>query len=255
MAGDTHDSSDAGAEGVADVRHAIPLHRAVAVVTPESIAVRQTRAGLIGPLIELVITALAVWAIVRFMGSWPLGVLFVLALVVTVLGPNNPRDRSHYEKFRSYHERLYSQVEPTSVTPFSPPVLERALHAAMAVYVRQYGSAEIQSNPLPVPETMLDDLWELLEKRVKLIDEKELPALRATFEKRRGEWRRWARTAWEARTAGGDVPLLTAAGSYLPAEDWNFTWATPLSMRNVDAECRADISRAYLAYNGDANGE
>jgi len=87
MAGDTHDSSDAGAEGVADVRHAIPLHRAVAVVTPESIAVRQTRAGLIGPLIELVITALAVWAIVRFMGSWPLGVLFVLALVVTVLGP------------------------------------------------------------------------------------------------------------------------------------------------------------------------
>ena len=40
--------------------------------------------------------------------------------------------------------------------------------------------------------------------------------------------------------------LLTAAGSYLPSEDWRFTWATPMSMRNVDAECRAEITRGYL---------
>src|SRR5262249_16797387 len=42
-------------------------------------------------------------------------------LVVTLLSPSKPRDRSHYEKFRTTHERLYSEVEPTSVTPFSPP--------------------------------------------------------------------------------------------------------------------------------------
>ena len=54
------------------------------------------------------------------------------------------------------------------------------------------------------------------------------------------------RSEWDTRNAAGDVGLLTAAGSYLPSEDWRFTWPTPMSMRNVDAECRAEITRAYL---------
>jgi ABC-type transport system involved in cytochrome bd biosynthesis fused ATPase/permease subunit len=89
MAGDTDEdcSDDTTADAAVGERRTIPLHRAMAVITSDSIAVRQTRAGLIGPLIELAITMLAVWAIIRFMSSWPLGVLFVLALVVTVLGP------------------------------------------------------------------------------------------------------------------------------------------------------------------------
>ncbi len=47
-------------------------------------------------------------------------------LIVTIYGASKPRDRSHFEKFRSHHERLYAQVEFTSVTPFSP-ALDRAL--------------------------------------------------------------------------------------------------------------------------------
>lgn len=41
-------------------------------------------------------------------------------LVVTLYGAAKPRDRSHFERFRSYHQRLYAQVEPTSATPFAP---------------------------------------------------------------------------------------------------------------------------------------
>ncbi len=89
MAGDTHDdpSDNPTADPAAGEQRRIPLHRAVAVLTADSIAVRQSRAGLVGPLIELALTVAAVWSIARFMNSWPLGVLFVLALVVTVLGP------------------------------------------------------------------------------------------------------------------------------------------------------------------------
>ena len=61
-------------------------------------------------------------------------------LVATIYSASKPRDRSHFEKFRTYHERLYAQVEPTSVTPFSPPVLDRALHAVLVAYVRQLGA-------------------------------------------------------------------------------------------------------------------
>ena len=167
-------------------------------------------------------------------------------LVVTVLGPNNPRDRSHYERFRSYHERLYAQVEPTSVTPYSPPVLDRALHAVMAAYVRQYCDLNMASSPLPFPEEKLNQLREILEARVAQIDPNEGDMFAAKFSQRVREWQTWRRTEWDTRFAAGDVGLLTAAGSYLPSEDWRFTWPTPMSMRNVDAECRAEITRAYI---------
>ena len=47
------------------------------------------------------------------------------------------RDRSHYERFKIYHESFYRFVEPTGVTPFSKPACERALHAVVTTMIRQ----------------------------------------------------------------------------------------------------------------------
>jgi hypothetical protein len=48
-------------------------------------------------------------------------------LVVTLLNIHKPRDRTHYEQFRSFHLSFYRAVEATSVTPFAPRALDRAL--------------------------------------------------------------------------------------------------------------------------------
>ena len=50
------------------------------------------------------------------------------------------RDRSHYERFRAYHDSFYRFVEPTGATPFSKPALERALHAVIATLLRHMES-------------------------------------------------------------------------------------------------------------------
>ena len=57
-------------------------------------------------------------------------------LVVTILNLNRPRDRSHYERFDAYHESFYRHVEATSVTPFSPRAMDRALAATVVTLAR-----------------------------------------------------------------------------------------------------------------------
>lgn len=57
-------------------------------------------------------------------------------LVFTLYNASKTRDRSHYELFYSYHQTFYKYVEPTSITPFSEPARERALHAVFISLIR-----------------------------------------------------------------------------------------------------------------------
>lgn len=57
-------------------------------------------------------------------------------LVVTLLNHHRARDRSHFERFGSYHESFYRGVEATSVTPYSPRALDRALAAVVVAMGR-----------------------------------------------------------------------------------------------------------------------
>ena len=57
-------------------------------------------------------------------------------LVVTLLNVHKPRDRSHYERFRHYHETFYRSVEAGSVTPFSARALDRGFAGALVALAR-----------------------------------------------------------------------------------------------------------------------
>jgi hypothetical protein len=59
-------------------------------------------------------------------------------LVVTIFNIHKPRDRSHYERFGSFHASFYRSVEATSVTPFSPRALDRALVGTLVALVRHF---------------------------------------------------------------------------------------------------------------------
>ncbi len=63
-------------------------------------------------------------------------------LVVTLLNFHKPRDRSHYERFRHYHETFYRAVEVSSVTPFSARALDRGLAGAL-VGMARHAEAEL----------------------------------------------------------------------------------------------------------------
>jgi hypothetical protein len=167
-------------------------------------------------------------------------------LVITIYGAAKPRDRSHYERFLTYHQQLYAQVEPTSVTPFATPVLRRALHAAAVAYIRQTTPQEL--SPYPFPSAEYDEAIALLRQRALIADKGEVSVLERMADTRARQWRSWERTTWEANPAPWGDPkqgLMRFAGT-LPDLDSKATiWDVPTSMRNVDAECHLAISLAY----------
>jgi hypothetical protein len=62
-------------------------------------------------------------------------------LVVTLLNLHKPRDRTHYESFRAFHSSFYRAVEATTVTPFAPRALDRALAALVVAAARHAAPA------------------------------------------------------------------------------------------------------------------
>jgi len=57
-------------------------------------------------------------------------------MVVSLLKGNYPRDQSHYELFRAFHQEIYSHVDQTSITPFSHRALDRAFASTMMMLLR-----------------------------------------------------------------------------------------------------------------------
>lgn len=177
-------------------------------------------------------------------------------LVITIYGAAKPRDRSHYERFQTYHQQLYAQVEPTSVTPFAAPVLRRALHAVIVAYIRQ--TTSVERRPSPFPEELFEEAVELLRERARISDTDEVANLERIAAKRARQWAKWERTEWDTNPLRGGDPmqgLMRFAGSEPDPGTKNISWEMPTSMRNVDAECRLEISSAYAQDAGEMQEE
>ena len=178
-------------------------------------------------------------------------------LVFVLYRPGRPRDKSHYEHFKSYHSRVYCNVEPTSVTPFSSPVRERALHAIMIGMMRLEKDDTYNEDPPKLPD---DELFEhvcsIIENRVETIDKDELEATRTQMKDFLECWQDWNPRKWEPKlnrdwSYADPLPLMYTAGSQPNAAWGEQGKETPTSMRSVDASCEAEVlPNRYTAKEG-----
>ena len=65
----------------------ISLHRSVAIVTEQSISIKQGKSGLIFPIVELCMFIVSVTLLVIFIDTWSLGILVFLLVFSSVIGP------------------------------------------------------------------------------------------------------------------------------------------------------------------------
>ena len=164
-------------------------------------------------------------------------------LVFTVYNPGKPRDKSHYEHFVPYHSRIYCNVEPTSVTPFSGPLRDRALHALMIGLLRMEGDAAYNSDPptYPSPE-QIEYVKDIITSRILEIDPEELDDAEIQMESILDKWYREEPQKYHDFSGGDELPLMFPAGSRRN-ELWGEkrSFPTPTSMRSVDSSCEARV--------------
>lgn len=167
-------------------------------------------------------------------------------LVVTVYNCSKPRDRSHFEHFQEYHSRIYSRVEPTSVTPFSAPARERALHAVLVGLIRFYSEdSRISPKPFPALET-IERVKKIIYDRVNRIDEEEYEQTVSLIEEKLEYWRNELPLEYGGFGQRPNQPLLYPAGTNPPEERRSRAWSTPTSMRSVDSTCDAAVINDYI---------
>jgi hypothetical protein len=175
-------------------------------------------------------------------------------LVVTVYSPLKPRDRSHFEKFRSYHQKMYQYVEATSVTPFSDPLLERALHAVMISHVRLSNPSILQ--PYPYPATAIAEVEDLIRHAVAKYQPNDLPKVNKWLQDRSEEWRDWEKTKWNDRDGDTRQALMRPTEALIQSDESRLFWPTPNSLRNVDVECLLQVYNfAHMDSNSVRTGD
>jgi hypothetical protein len=118
------------------------------------------------------------------------------------------------------------------------------LHSVIVSYVRQNGVAGIL--PWPVPNDLIEKAYEVLAGRVRVVDKAETETLDRLFDERRDEWQTWQRRIWQSWGRDEEIPLLRRAGEYATRAAALVSWSTLTSLRNVDAECRAEVSLRYV---------
>jgi hypothetical protein len=169
-------------------------------------------------------------------------------IVIALYTSFRPRDRSHYETFLAYHQSLYRGVEPSTVTPFSPPALDRTLHAALVMTVRHV-LAMIQTGDAGRFDPADGKTRQLLNALRRRLEEAALPSERALVCRRFEE----LVAEWAQEIASDDPRPFVFQGSkqyhallrrFEVLDEREGLWRTLNSMRHVDGETRFDVEGA-----------
>lgn len=159
----------------------------------------------------------------------------VAGLVVPLLNNAKPRDRSHFETFKTWHSTLYRDVEATSVTPFASRARDRALHAVLVAAIRHLIPSMLDKpDPFPADRKPIENLIDRISERAKRIDELEVDVKAELIAKldswiRRSPQHYWWKANVSLLQSAEEASAKRASGRVVGQ-----AWPTPNSLRAVE---------------------
>jgi hypothetical protein len=169
----------------------------------------------------------------------------VPGIVLAHYNRRRPRDLSHFENFRPYHDSFYRFVEPTSVTPFSAPARYRALHAAVVILLR-HGIDSLLRNEdafhMVADDGAVQKALSLLIKRCGLADASAAGDVEEQVRRLIEEWDNHKQKALRYQSREPQLPGLLRNVFEHPDKG---LWETMQSMRSVDRMSELRVMRPY----------
>jgi len=164
-------------------------------------------------------------------------------LVTVLYDSSRSRDRSHFENFQFYHSKIYAQVEPTSVTSFSTPVMNRFLHAVVIAIMRLSYNFEVDdTHPTPPSVADIEKMKKIIIDRIIRISPESINDAEKVLDNIFRSWQNGVPDAYTVHSKDKDgVPLMYPVEK-LPNQEWKErSFPTPNTMRNVDQLAQIEI--------------
>ena len=170
-------------------------------------------------------------------------------LIFTLYNSSRPRDRSIFENFCSYHDKYYSFVEPTSVTPFSIQLRKRALAAVFIGLFRIFSGSNTPQDFLGKRE-IVKEIRSIILARIRIIEPSEVAATIDELDMIEKIWINQNHAHYTKMNnyySNGQSDELTLISDEHPddKELEKATFVLPNSMRNVDVEIPVNSIFAY----------
>jgi hypothetical protein len=178
-------------------------------------------------------------------------------LVIMLYNASRARDRSVYEKFTTYHQRLYAQVEPVSVTPFAIESMKHGLVGALLSHYR--ATSQISQVATAVDTDVFEKSFQVMQTRLELVanDPLKLADLKAQSNSFLKRWKNYKPTRWnyswqkEKNNAPEDFDTaLMRARRHFIADVGDQSELVPSSLRNVDGQTQLrPVANPYQEYS------
>jgi hypothetical protein len=191
-----------------------------------------------------------------------------LGLVLTVHHPFRARDLSHYEKFIEFHEKMYSYVEPISITPFTKKAVDKFMPLYVATIVRHLieefadrnsannitddGVEKIVNRCLSYFEARQTRLENHTDATIKkILSRTDLEYIKEWISVAVNDWLKGRNIAdglnlvfknANAGNANGERDLYSPLNN-LNIEDYQEKWQVPMSLRNIEPAAVIHINR------------
>ncbi len=163
-------------------------------------------------------------------------------LVVAFFDANRARDKSYFEHFLSFHQSLYKQIEPLSITPFTQNTIDKMIASLMITYVRHKKNLNKNSAVKHFTKDNIEDLKTLLQKRFP--DNENMQFCIDKLDKLADDWAEKIEIESPYNKYSGKNNALLAK----PDNKHSLTdtkWVVMQSMRDIDSSSFIQIQQNY----------